>query len=158
MAKTFSALLGCAAVVAASAAWAHHSFASFDMNQHLKITGTVRTFEWTNPHAWLWVDVANDKGGVDTWGFEGSAPGEMSRNGWSKRAVNPGDKVTVEYRPLKSGQHGGSFGRVTLADGRVLGGNGLGGPPGAPGGPPGPGGPGGAPPPPGAGPGPPPGS
>ena len=133
-----------ALAVAADPALAHHSFAMFDNTRTETITGTVYTFEWSNPHAWLWIDVDDGKGNDVKWGFEAAAPSEMSRSGWNKRILTPGEKVTVEYRPLKDGRPGGSLGKVTKSDGTVIGGRGPGSPagPGAPGGPGGPGGPG----------------
>jgi hypothetical protein len=116
---------------------AHHSFAMFDNTRTESITGTVYMFEWTNPHAWLWIDVDDGTGNDVKWGFEAAAPSEMSRSGWNKRILTPGEKVTVEYRPLKDGRPGGSLGKVTKSDGTVIGGHG----PGAPGGPGGPGAP-----------------
>ncbi|MFT3906967.1 MAG: DUF6152 family protein [Steroidobacteraceae bacterium] len=129
---------------AAAGAYAHHSFAMFDTSKKNSVTGTVLKFEWANPHVWLWVVVDDGNGKTTTWGFEGSAPAEMSRTGgWTKRSVKPGDKVTVQFSPLKDGRPGGSFAGVTLGDGTKIGGNGPSG--GGPGGP-GAGGPGGPPP------------
>jgi hypothetical protein len=88
---------------------AHHGFAVYDTSQQKQITGTVRQFEWTNPHTWVWVDVPNDKGGVDTWGFEGMSPNYLSRRGWSRTTLKPGDKITVTFFPLKDGSKGGTF-------------------------------------------------
>ena len=138
-------LLGLALLLGASQSQAHHSFAMFDMSKKTAVTGTVRDFEWTNPHVWLWVDVTDAKGTVTSYGFEGAAPGELSRTGgWTKHSVNKGDKITVEYSPLKDGRAGGTLGRVTTADGKVIG-RAPGAPgAGAPGGPGGPGGFGGA--------------
>jgi hypothetical protein len=107
---------------AADPALAHHSFAMFDNTRTETITGTVYTFEWSNPHAWLWIDVDDGKGNDVKWGFEAAAPSEMSRSGWNKRILTPGEKVTVEYRPLKDGRPGGSLGKVTKSDGTVIGG------------------------------------
>jgi hypothetical protein len=135
-----------ATLLAGGLAVAHHSFAMFDNTKQQTVTGTVRTLEWTNPHVWLWVDVPDDKGGTVAYGFEGAAPGEMTRmGGWTKRSVIMGDKVTVQYRPLKDGRPGGSLGKVTTADGKTLGNSGRGGGPGGPGGPGGGGGPPGGP-------------
>jgi hypothetical protein len=134
---------------AAGPTLAHHSFAMFDNTRTESISGTVYAFEWSNPHTWLWVDVDDGKGNDVKWGFESAAPSELGRSGWNKHSLNPGDKVTVEFRPLKDGRPGGSLGKVTKSDGTVLGGGagGGGGPGGAggPGGPGGPGAPGGAP-------------
>jgi hypothetical protein len=150
IALTKLALWAVAAGSGASSALAHHSFAMFDNSKNQSISGTVRALEWSNPHIWLWVDVVGADGKVVSYGFEGAAPGEMGRqSGWSKRIVAKGDKVTVQYRPLKDGRPGGSLGKVTRADGTAVGrvsadrGGGPpgGGGPGAPGGPAGPGAP-----------------
>jgi hypothetical protein len=126
---------------AAGPTMAHHSFAMFDNTRTETISGTVYMFEWTNPHAWLWIDVDDGKGNDVKWAFEAAAPSEMSRSGWNKRILTPGEKITVEYRPLKDGRPGGSLGKVTKSDGTVIGGHGPGSP-GGPGGPAGAGGPG----------------
>ena len=111
----------CGLVFAAGATAApHHSFAPFDLTKEKTITGTVSKFEWTNPHSWIWVDVSNEKGGVDSWAVEGMSPNYLARRGWTKTTLKPGDKVTIAVRPLRSGEHGGMFVRATLADGRVL--------------------------------------
>jgi hypothetical protein len=99
---------------------AHHSFAPFDLTKEKTITGTVSRFEWTNPHSWIWVDVPNEKGGVDNWAVEGMSPNYLARRGWTRTTVKPGDKITIAVRPLRSGENGGMFVRATLADGRVL--------------------------------------
>jgi len=127
-----------AALLCAAPAWAHHSFAMFDMNRHLSVTGTVRALEWSNPHVWLWVDVTDDKGNVVAYGFEGASPAELSRNAhWTKHSVAPGERVTVQYSPLKDGRPGGSLGVVTKADGTMIRAGAP--PPGGPGAPPAPG-------------------
>jgi hypothetical protein len=99
---------------------AHHSFDMFDMSKSLTLSGTIKDFQWTNPHTWTFIDVPNDKGGVDTWGIEGMSPNFLGRRGWTKHTLNPGDKVTVTIAPLKDGQKGGTFLRATLSDGREM--------------------------------------
>jgi len=101
-------------------AFAHHSFAMFDMSKTLTLAGTVTNFEWTNPHTWLWLQVPDGKGGAQLWGLEGQAPGELTRHGWSRHSVTVGDKISVQIHPLKDGELGGSFGVITFADGTVL--------------------------------------
>ena len=93
---------------------AHHSFAVFDMTSEKTITGTVSKFEWTNPHTFIFVDVPNDKGVIETWAIEGMSPNYLGRRGWSKTSVKPGDLVVpgrfdyqacddkVCYRPIKT--------------------------------------------------------
>jgi len=105
-----------AAVVPAAA---HHSFAAFDMANQKTITGAVKQVDWTNPHIWIWIDVANDKGGTDTYGFEGMSPNYLARRGWTRTTLHTGDKITVSYRPMKDGKNGGMFISGTAA-GKVL--------------------------------------
>lgn len=107
-------------LAATDAAAAHHSFAPFDLRTEKTVTGTVKQVDWTNPHTWVWLDVPNDQGGVDTWGFEGMSPNYLARRGWTKSTLKPGDKISVAFRPLRDGSKGGSFISATLPDGRVL--------------------------------------
>jgi hypothetical protein len=116
-----STLAGFIAVVAASqSAVAHHSYAMFDMQATKTITGTVKDFEWTNPHTWLWVYVTNASGAQEQWGIEGMSPNFLGRRGWSRNTLKPGDKVTVDIHPLRNGERGGSFLSVTLPSGKVM--------------------------------------
>ena len=107
-------------IALASIAAAHHSAAPFDTTKSKTISGAVNKVQWTNPHTWVWVDVPNAKGGVDTWGIEGMSPNYLERRGWSKNTLKPGDKVSVDIRPLKDGSNGGMFVQATLATGKVM--------------------------------------
>lgn len=104
-----AAILFSGFVAATAGAAPHHGFAVFDTSSQKTITGTVREFQWTNPHTWVWLDVPNGKGGVDTYGFEGMSPNYLERRGWSRKTLKPGDTITVTYFPLKNGDKGGSF-------------------------------------------------
>jgi hypothetical protein len=104
-----AAILFSGLLASAGAAAPHHGFAVFDTSTQKTITGTVHVFQWTNPHTWVWIDVPNGKGGVDTYGFEGMSPNYLERRGWSRKTLQPGDTITVTYFPLKSGEKGGSF-------------------------------------------------
>jgi hypothetical protein len=115
-----SAIIGASVAASGVTARAHHSFAPFDLTVEKTITGTVNRFEWTNPHSWIWLDVPNGQGGVDTWAIEGMSPNFLARRGWTKSTLKFGDQVTVAIRPMKNGQNAGMFVRATLADGRVL--------------------------------------
>jgi hypothetical protein len=99
---------------------AHHSFAPFDMASQKTVTGTVKSVEWTNPHTWIWLDVPNDQGVVESWGFEGMSPNYLARRGWTRTTLKPGDKISVVFRPLRDGSKGGMFVSTKLADGRML--------------------------------------
>jgi hypothetical protein len=119
---TRSAMAWCAAVVmtAAAAVSAHHSSAGIDQTKSVTLNGTVKEFRWGNPHAWIDLDVPNDKGGVDTWSLEMTAPSFLLRAGWKSSTLKAGDKVTVTARPMRDGTPGGLFVSVTLPDGRTL--------------------------------------
>ena len=99
---------------------AHHSFEMFDSTRTVTLTGTIKDFQWTNPHTWTWIDVPNAQGGVDTWGIEGMSPNFLGRRGWTKHTLSPGDKVTITIFPLKNGQNGGTFLHCTLPDGKEM--------------------------------------
>jgi Family of unknown function (DUF6152) len=113
-------LAGLALAYGAGAA-AHHSFAMFDQTKSLPLKGTVHDFQWTNPHAFIDVDVANADGSVDLWKVELNSPNNLKRQGWKSSEMKPGDKVTVVIKPLRDGSKGGLFVAVTLPDGRVMG-------------------------------------
>jgi len=111
------ALLG--AAVAAMPAAAHHSFAMFDQKKVMTLVGTVHEFQWTNPHAFLEIDVP-EGGKVTRWSLELNSPNNLKRQGWSRSAVKMGDKVSVRMNPLRDGQHGGLFLDLKFASGKVL--------------------------------------
>src|SRR5579863_10121150 len=82
---------------AAMPAPAHHAFsAEFDANKSVKVSGTVTKLEWTNPHAWLFMDVKDQSGKVTNWGFEMGSPNTLIRQGWRRSALKEGDQVTIE--------------------------------------------------------------
>lgn len=117
------------ALVAAAAAFllggpaqAHHSYAMFDSAATRKVSGSVARLEWKNPHVFLWVYVPNEKvpHSYDLWAFENGSPSVLSVKGWSAEVLKSGDKIMVEYWPLRTGGKGGHFEKGTLADGRVL--------------------------------------
>ncbi len=104
--------------------FAHHSFAMYDSSKTITIDGSVKEFQWTNPHAILWVLDGPHKDGQEPelWTVElPTSPGNLTRLGWTKHSLNPGDHVLVEISPLRDGKHGGSFKKVTLVDsGKIL--------------------------------------
>jgi hypothetical protein len=116
-------------------AYAHHSFAMYDMTKVSTVEGTVGKFEWSNPHSWLFVVVPGSDGAESTYGFEMSSVGELLRRGWTKTAVKPGDKIKVSFHPFRDGSPAGQYQNAWTGDGKLIG-RPMGGPPGG-GGPPG---------------------
>ncbi len=114
------ALLGTLLAGVATLALAHHSYSAFDMSGEKTLSGVVKKFDYTNPHSWIWLDVKNDQGGVDTWGIEGMSPNYLSRRGWNRQTLKPGDKVTITFHPTKEGL-GGSFVSGVKENGEKLG-------------------------------------
>src|SRR6202046_61943 len=108
------------ALLAATPLRAAHSMAGFDRTKTVTLTGTVKQFKWANPHSWIEMDVPDGKGGVATWNVEMTSPAVLIRAGWKSSVMKPGDKVTVMAHPQQSGELGGIFVSVTLADGRTL--------------------------------------
>lgn len=100
----------------------------FDGSTSRTVTGTLAKLEWRNPHVFLWVYVRNtaSSSGYDVYAFENGSPAILVRMGWSKNVLAAGEKITVEYWPLRDGRNGGHFIKATRADGSVL--PGVGGP------------------------------
>jgi hypothetical protein len=86
---------------------AHHSAAMFDKGKTVTLVGTVREFQWTNPHSWIQIVVAGE-GGAE-WAIELGAPVELFRLGWRPATLKPGDRITVVANPMRDGTHGGLF-------------------------------------------------
>src|SRR5258706_16151361 len=115
--KVFS-LATLAACAFAASALAHHSFAMFDSDKTLTMTGTVKEFEWTNPHSWLRIMVQDQATGKPMqWALELGSPAQQQRVGWKSDSLKPGDKVTVTIHPLKDGSRGGGVLSATLPNG-----------------------------------------
>jgi hypothetical protein len=115
--------VGAIALVALASAypvWAHHSFAMFDHGRSLTLRGTVAKFQWTNPHAYIELDVTGADGKVSHYTIECTSINMLQRQGWRSNMIKAGDKVTAVISPLLDGQPGGLLLEVTLPDGRVL--------------------------------------
>jgi hypothetical protein len=110
-----------AALLCAMPAMAHHSFAAvFDSKQPVELTGTVTRVEWMNPHVWLYLDVANDDGTVESWAFEMGSPNRLARYGWHQNSLPAGQVVTVAGSRSRDGSRKGAVDTVTLSTGERL--------------------------------------
>src|SRR5436853_6874168 len=106
-------------LTAAAPAIAHHAFAAeYDADQPVTLKGKVTKFEWTNPHARFYIDVADEKGTVITWNLELASPNVLKHNGWSIKSIQVGDLVTVEGSRAKDGSKMANANIVTLANGQ----------------------------------------
>jgi len=100
---------------------AHHSFsAEFDSQKPVKLEGTVNRMEWSNPHTWLYIDVKNAEGKVETWAVEGGAPGVLLRNGWTRNSLPEGTKIVVNGFAAKDGSLRANSRSIEFPDGRKL--------------------------------------
>jgi len=100
---------------------AHHSFsAEFDQNKTVTLRGAVTKLEWTNPHIWLYLDVKGDSGAAAHWQCEGGAPNMLTRNGWGKESLKPGDQVIVDGYLAKDASNTCNMRSVKLPDGRSV--------------------------------------
>src|SRR5712671_1280703 len=93
----------------AAPAFAHHSFAMFDATKTVTLEGTVKEFEWTNPHSWLRLYVNDTTGKPVLWALELSSPARLTTMGMHADSVKAGDVVSVTFHPKKDGTRGGQF-------------------------------------------------
>jgi hypothetical protein len=116
--KTRVILIAAAATLLAPApSLAHHSGAMFEPTLQKDLVGVIREFRWSNPHAWIEIDVPGEDGTSVMWAVEMTAPNNLMRTGWNRRTLQAGDEVVLTVRPLKDGQPGGTYVRVTTRDG-----------------------------------------
>jgi hypothetical protein len=120
MNRTLFALAAAGLGLAALPATAHHSFAMFDQRKVMTLEGTVAEFQWTNPHSFIEMEVPQAGGATQRWSIELNSPNNLKRQGWTRTALKPGDRVTLRMNPLRDGRHGGLFLDVKLPNGTTL--------------------------------------
>jgi hypothetical protein len=125
MTKTFAGLtavaLAAGVLALAGPASAHHSGAMFDRTKQVDLKGTIKQFQWTNPHSWIQIEAPNAQGKMEEWSVEGGSPNTLARAGWRPGTFKPGDQVTIRVGPMKDGSKAGIFVGAILADGKTLG-------------------------------------
>jgi Family of unknown function (DUF6152) len=100
---------------------AHHSAAMFDDTKSVTLTGTVKQFQWTNPHCWIQMLVPEKGGSKVEWSVEMGAPFEVYRTGIRPATLKVGDPITVVIHPIRDGKRAGLFVSATRADGKPIG-------------------------------------
>ena len=117
MKSAFLGFVGAASLLAAVPALSHHSFAAeFDINRPVKLTGTVTKLEWTNPHAWIFIDAKDDNGKAQNWAVELVGINDLLRRGWGRGRVKEGDIINVDGFGAKNGTNTANAASVTLAN------------------------------------------
>lgn len=113
-------LAGIAAALFAFPALAHHSFAMFDANRLVHLTGEVTGYEWINPHVWVHIAVEDEAGNSAVWSFEGGSTGQLTQTGWTAQTLQPGMEVEIGFRPMRDGSNGGQLLEASFEDGTYL--------------------------------------
>ncbi len=115
MRMMLAALAVAGSMAVGSPGYAHHSFAAeFDAEKSVTLVGTVTKIEWTNPHAWFYIDVMGEAGKVENWGWELGSPTSLTRLGWTRNALKVGAVVTVEGSRSRDGSNTANARSITL--------------------------------------------
>jgi hypothetical protein len=125
--KTYPATVAAGAALAAftmltGMAAAHHSFAMFDQDHPMEVTGTVREFKYTSPHTFIILEIKDKDGNVEAWNLEGGSPSALARDGWHAKSLKSGDVLQMTINPLRSGAPGGAWNvnRIRFQDGKPI--------------------------------------
>jgi len=107
-------------LAAAVPVFAHHGRATYDETKLATIMGTVSSFQFSNPHAQLFLDVKDDKGNIEKWIGEGTSPNMLVREGWNRKTIKPGDTITATGHPARSGANTMRIEKIVLPSGKEL--------------------------------------
>ena len=115
------AAIGIVLAMTLNVATAHHSAAMFDHAKTVTLHGTVKNFQFTNPHSWIQVNVTDATGKVTEWSFEWGSPNQLGREGIRPATFSPGMNVTIKFHPMLNGSPVGGFIGAKMPDGKILG-------------------------------------
>jgi Family of unknown function (DUF6152) len=114
------ALATAAAALLSLPALAHHSHANYNTDAFTTLSGTITEVVWTNPHVWIYMEVANGQGRPQMWAMEGGSVTSLMRGGWQRNSIKPGDKISVRCNRLRDGSEGCLLGFVTNINGTAM--------------------------------------
>jgi hypothetical protein len=117
---TSIALAAAVAALLSAPAWAHHSHANYDTETFTTLSGTITEVVWTNPHVWIYMEVANGQGRPQMWAMEGGSVTSLMRGGWQRNSIKPGDTIGVRCNRLRDGSEGCLLGFVTNINGTAM--------------------------------------
>jgi hypothetical protein len=120
MKRTLALLVACALLVAAAPISAHHSTAMYDSQNPKTVTGVVKKFDWTNPHAFIHLEVKDATGKTVEWEVEMMSLNHLRSYGWTAKTVKAGETITCTGAPARSGAPSMIANRMKLADGREI--------------------------------------
>jgi DNA/RNA endonuclease YhcR with UshA esterase domain len=104
----------------AGVAFAHHGTANYETTKSITVKGSVSDFQFINPHVIIVMDAKDETGKVQKWQGELTSPNRLSRVGWTKSSIKPGDVITVSGYPTKSGSPEIWIQKVMLSSGEEL--------------------------------------
>jgi hypothetical protein len=119
--KFQAVIVASVSIAVTTPALAHHSFSMFAIDKTVTVSGVVKEFEMTNPHVWIRLMALDNSGKLVQWAFEMQSVNSAAAAGWRKDTIKPGDKLSVDFHPLKDGTRGGQFISAVLSDGKRMG-------------------------------------
>ena len=113
-------LAAAAFVALGTPVWAHHSHANYNTDEFTNLSGTVTEVAWTNPHVWVYMEVAGEQSRPQVWALEGGSVGALMRGGWQRNSLKAGDNVSVRCHLVRDGSAGCLLGFVTNINGTAM--------------------------------------
>src|SRR5678815_2399290 len=115
-------IVACGVLAASPALVAHHAGTMFNEDETKELVGTVKEFQFTNPHSWIQVVVQATPGAQpQEWSVEWGSPNQLSRQGIRPSTFASGTKVTMRVHPMRDGSAAGNFVAAKFEDGKTVG-------------------------------------